>query len=257
MVFSFAFEMNAHAQLGLDRCNDQMARGHFLFFNISIRRKNWRVRFSEWQFVLMINFDLPTEIVQEKNMNVLRIFDRKKTMAKTRFLLIASAAFLTFVLPQDIRAQTVPARLVGTGAFDSSDLSFSGEATGNHFGRCSFAGSAVLVPLDDTGLLLGYMAPDVYTAANGDTLELLGIGTVTLTEVDETPSGEPIYTSVWDGTWSVVPTSDGGNNTGRFVNATGAFELTATNFPFAFSDPFWFFIYEKNGELDLGHKKRR
>ena len=176
-------------------------------------------------------------------------------MLKTRMLLIAAAALLAMTMSDSLQAQVVPARLTGAGAFNSSDLSFGGEAVGNHFGTCTFAGNANLFPLDGTGLYLGYVAPDLYTAANGDTLELLGIGTVTLTPVDVNENGEPIFTALWDGTWTVVPTADGGNNTGRFENATGSYELEAENLPFAFSDPFWYFNYTKTGSLDLGRRK--
>lgn len=174
-------------------------------------------------------------------------------MTKTRLFLIASTTFLTLVSSQQLLAQGVPARIFGSGSFNSSDLSFCGEANGNHLGNCSFAGAvSQLVALDETGLYLGYVVPtDIYTAANGDTLELRAIGTVTLTPVGLTDSGEPVFTALWDGTWTVIP---GGANTGRFENASGTFELTAENLPFAFSDPFWFFTYEKNGELDLGKR---
>ena len=178
-------------------------------------------------------------------------------MAKRYLLVAISATFLTLAVSQDIHAQAVPARIFGSGAFNSGNFTFSGQANGNHLGNCSFAGSTTLIPLDPTGLYLGYIAPDVYTAANGDTLELLGVGTVTLTQVAETSSGEPIYTAIWDGTWTVVPTSEGGQNTGRFINTTGSYELTAENSPFAFSDPFWYLTFEKIGELDLGRKGRK
>lgn len=145
-------------------------------------------------------------------------------------------------------AQEVPAKLVGTGAFNSSDLTFEGDAIGSHLGNCSFAGVATLSPADNTGLVLNYFAPDVYTAANGDTLELIGIGTTTLTPVGVNGNGEPVFTAVWDGTWTVV------GGTGRFSNASGAYELYAENLPFAFSDPYWYFIYEKTGTIDLGNE---
>jgi hypothetical protein len=55
---------------------------------------------------------------------------------------------------------------------------------------------------------------------------------VTLTPVDVNENGEPVFTALWDGTWTIV----GGD--GRVANATGSCELTAENLPFAFNDPF-------------------
>lgn len=174
------------------------------------------------------------------------------TMRKQALLTLTVIVCTLIFATADVNAQTVPARLVGAGAFNSSDLSFSGSALGNHFGNCSFAGSAALFPLDETGLYQGYIAPDIYTAANGDTLELLGIGTLTLEPIGVTSGGEVIFTALWDGTWSVVPD---GENTGRFANASGSYELTAENLPFTFSDPYWYFTYEKVGELNLGRRR--
>lgn len=171
-------------------------------------------------------------------------------MMKCRAMMLAGVAAFTLFTNQIVQAQNVPAKIVGTGAFDSSDLSFGGDAIGSHLGACSFLGNAELIPdpNDGTGLVLLYFAPDVYTAANGDTLELLGIGSVTLTPVAQRANGEFVFTALWDGTWTVV------GGTGRFEKASGAYELTAVNEPFAFSDPFWYFSYEKSGKIDLGRK---
>ena len=171
-------------------------------------------------------------------------------MSKSSLRMFTGFAALTLLITQMVQAQSVPAKIVGTGAFNSSDLSFGGEAIGSHLGTCNFEGKASLYPdpADPTGFVLLYYAPDVYTAANGDTLELLGIGSVTLTLVDVREDGEPVFTALWNGTWTVT----GGS--GRFANATGAYELTAVNEPFAFSDEFWYFRYEKKGTIDLGRQ---
>lgn len=81
---------------------------------------------------------------------------------------------------------------------------------------------------------------------------MLGVGTLTLNPIGETSGGETIFTAVWGGTWSVEPD---GENTGRFENASGYYELRAENLPFTFSDPYWYFTYEKIGELNLGRRR--
>ena len=77
------------------------------------------------------------------------------------FLTLAASVCTLLLATANVEAQTVPARLVGGGAFSLSDLTFSGSDVGNHLGNCSFAGSATLFPLDNTGLYLGDVAPDV------------------------------------------------------------------------------------------------
>jgi hypothetical protein len=86
---------------------------------------------------------------------LLKIAGEASVLTKNYLMSVAIVMTLAFSLPQLTYAQDVPARIMGTGAFNSADLSFGGVAVGSHLGNCSFEGSATLTPLDGTGLYLG------------------------------------------------------------------------------------------------------
>lgn len=64
---------------------------------------------------------------------------------KLRLRILAGVAALTLLSNSIVKAQDVLATIVGTGLFNSSDLSFGGDAIGSNWGG-SFAGNTMLSP---------------------------------------------------------------------------------------------------------------
>ena len=168
-------------------------------------------------------------------------------MKSSRLLAIAMVAALAFVLNQTSSAQLVPYHVIGTGGIDPVTGDFAGPAKGFNLGELTVGGNAVVDGLDpQNGDFEGVWTADVTdVATNGDELNLVGSGTITLK-----PLGGTMFEAVWSGEWTVT------GGTGRFENAEPGpkpIRMVAVNDPFDIvSDPIWYFSYEKVGEFDLG-----
>ncbi len=143
-------------------------------------------------------------------------------------------------------AQTVPYRGGGTGVYSPITGHYEVSGLGTHLGRLTGFGDIATTPTANPLVFdFNSTGPQVWVAANGDTLELSLSGQVELIPVDETFT---TFTAVWDGDFVV----EGG--TGRFKHARAADEplkVVAINEPFRLTDPFWQFSWEVTGQFRL------
>jgi hypothetical protein len=154
--------------------------------------------------------------------------------------LILSAA------PRESGAQSVAYHTHGTGTYSPAPGDYGGVGVGTHLGRHTFSGK---VATSDTGYPLVFdfvlTAPQVTTAANGDTLLFSGSGQVELIPLDDTFT---TFMAIWRGDFVVV------GGTGRFAGAKPADEplhVEAINDPFTLDDPVWSFSWELTGRIVL------
>jgi hypothetical protein len=160
---------------------------------------------------------------------------------------LALSAWLSLTaLASPGQAQVVPFRLQGTLIGNLNDLSAYGQATGTHFGRCSF------FLYSDSGFTY-----DKYTVADGSTLTLVRVNVVfDIIPVDPLnfPNNPYVYVVGTD-YWQIVE----GAGTGRFATAKSAGPDIVSRFV---TEPFDLFgdvtaipgVYVKEGLLDLGRR---
>jgi hypothetical protein len=175
-------------------------------------------------------------------------FKRKAGIDVRRFTILTPAVVLV-ALGAGVRetcAQEVPYKTKGTGVYSPATGDFSGTGTGTHMGKHSFFGNVMTSKTADPLVFnFSLTAPQQTVAANGDVLYFSGSGQVQLYPLDSTFT---TFTAIWSGQYEVV------GGTGRFANvAPGGqpLQVTATNDPFALSDPEWTFSWTVEGEILL------
>lgn len=169
---------------------------------------------------------------------------------------LALCAGMVICSPAD--AQIVPFRTVTRDAvYSPCTAEYSGTGKATRMGKVTFEGVAIPLPTDNPLLFDWIGLSHEITAANGDTIEMSGGGTLQLIPVDPLDP-ETGFTAIWSGEFIV----SGG--TGRFRKVTGVPDepliVEAINKPFAFppdceSNPLWEFSATIKGPIDLGRKK--
>jgi hypothetical protein len=165
-----------------------------------------------------------------------------------RFTILTPAVVLV-ALAGGIRessAQEVPYKSKGTGIYSPGNGNFSGTGTGTHMGNLTFSGN-VMTTSTANPLVFNFSltAPQQTVAANGDMIYFIGSGQVQLFPLDSTFT---TFTAFWSGQYEVV------GGTGRFANVAPGeepLEVTATNDPFALTDPEWTFSWTVDGTILL------
>jgi hypothetical protein len=113
-------------------------------------------------------------------------------------------------------------------------------------GKHTFSGNVMTTRTADPFVFnFNLTAPQQTVAANGDMLYFTGSGQVQLYPLDSTFT---TFTAIWSGQYQVV------GGTGRFANVTPGdrpLQVTATNDPFALSDPEWTFSWTVEGTILL------
>lgn len=162
-------------------------------------------------------------------------------------------------------AQIVPYKLSGSGVANPATGQFYGPSIATHQGNLSFSAQVIsLTPkLDGGGNLVGfdYEGVDTQTAADGSKIFLRGTGSATL--IYRPDLGPWMFEAYWDGAWVIDGSWTLGpnapNGTGRFANVgpgTGPIQLLMYQEPFdLMSNELRPFIYVKQGDINLGHRR--
>jgi hypothetical protein len=142
---------------------------------------------------------------------------------------------------------------VGTGTFFPGVGSYVADGEVDTLGKCVATGRVETEQTGPTTLTFQDWGSGTrnefltrFLVADGTLFLRFDPGTVELTPVLDDPNFDPLvgpYTAQWETVERVV------GGTGRFKNARGAINITATNLPFLLTDTEWPFTWTWDGEI--------